>query len=44
LKTWKILGQLRCFPHRTSPIMQAILLLQLIERAATQDEKRSIMM
>ncbi|MEV0228405.1 transposase family protein [Nonomuraea sp. NPDC050786] len=31
LKTWKVLAQLRCCPHRTTPIVQAILVLQLIE-------------
>ncbi|MEU4540049.1 transposase family protein [Streptosporangium sp. NPDC023825] len=31
LKTWKALAQLRCCPHRTTPIVQAILVLQLIE-------------
>jgi hypothetical protein len=31
LKTWKILAQLRCCPHLTTPIVQAILVLQLIE-------------
>ncbi len=31
LKTWKVLDQLRCCPHRTTPIVQAILVLQLIE-------------
>lgn len=31
LKTWKILARLRCCPHRTTTIVQTILVLQLIE-------------
>ncbi|MEV0828177.1 transposase family protein [Nonomuraea rubra] len=31
LKTWKILARLRCCPHRATTIVQAILVLQLIE-------------
>lgn len=31
LKTWKVLAQLRCCPNRATPIVQAILVLQLIE-------------
>lgn len=31
LKTWKILSRLRCCPHRATAIVQAILILQLIE-------------
>jgi hypothetical protein len=31
LKTWKILTRLRCCPHRSTTIVQAILVLQLIE-------------
>jgi hypothetical protein len=31
LKTWKVLARLRCCPHRATTIVQAILVLQLIE-------------
>ncbi|GAA4519184.1 hypothetical protein GCM10023096_39800 [Nonomuraea ferruginea] len=31
LKTWKVLTRLRCCPHRATTIVQAILVLQLIE-------------
>ncbi|GAA3073211.1 IS5 family transposase [Streptosporangium carneum] len=31
LKTWKVLARLRCCAHHTTPIVQAILVLQLIE-------------
>ncbi len=31
LKTWKILTRLRCCPHRATTIVQAILVMQLIE-------------
>ncbi|MBE1583194.1 hypothetical protein H4W80_001452 [Nonomuraea angiospora] len=31
MKTWKVLAQLRCCPHRTTPIVQAVLVLRLNE-------------
>jgi hypothetical protein len=31
LKTWKVLSHLRCCPHRATTIVQAILVVQLIE-------------
>ncbi len=31
LKTWKLLSKLRCCSHRTTPILQAILVLQAVE-------------
>ncbi|GAA4984748.1 hypothetical protein HD597_000732 [Nonomuraea thailandensis] len=38
LKTWKILARVRCCPHRATTTVQAILVQQLIEEGATQDE------
>jgi hypothetical protein len=34
LKTWKILTELRCSPHRATPIVQAILVLHHVENPA----------
>ncbi|MCP2353814.1 hypothetical protein HD597_000834 [Nonomuraea thailandensis] len=31
MKIWKVLVRLRCCPHRATMIVQAILVLQLIE-------------
>ncbi|MBB2747096.1 UNVERIFIED_ORG: hypothetical protein FHR35_006975 [Microbispora rosea subsp. rosea] len=31
LKAWKLLAQLRCCPHRATPIVQAVLVLQAVE-------------
>lgn len=31
LKTWKVLTKLRCCPHRATALVQAILVLQLVE-------------
>ncbi|GAA4211394.1 hypothetical protein GCM10023074_59540 [Microbispora amethystogenes] len=31
LKAWKLLSELRCCPHRATPIVQAILVLQAFE-------------
>lgn len=33
VKDWNLLTRLRCCPHRATPIVQAILVLQLIEEA-----------
>jgi DDE superfamily endonuclease len=31
LKSWKVLSKLRCCPHRATALVQAILVLQLVE-------------
>ncbi|MGP4104760.1 IS5/IS1182 family transposase, partial [Nonomuraea sp. KM90] len=31
LKSWKVLTRLRCCPHRATALVQAILVLQLVE-------------
>jgi hypothetical protein len=31
LKSWKVLTKLRCCPHRTTALVQAIVVLQLVE-------------